>query len=297
MSGASSGRAGEASEGGSAGAAAAEGGVAGQPVLGGAGPHAAGAAGANAAGHAGEAAEPAPFAAPYGAIYVAPIVGVDTRFPESARWESGKLVNWISNLDQGHEHDIGSAQNLDTGISGDAVQWGRWADGTLGGDDGAIVLNDKQGFHYAIGSLTATLPTSGTAEYEVVGYTPVTVGDGTVATGLVAANATAAFGATTKVGVTINLTIDGTSYVVVTTGTFVTPSTSELETWDAEQPARLAGIPLEPSQGICADGCARSLQGFFAGADASHLALVVHLFDGAGGSATSISSVIVLKKK
>lgn len=253
--------------------------------------------GAPAAGGAGgdSSAEAAPFSGPYGAVYVGPMLGVDTRFPTAASWSGGSLVHFVSENDE--EHDIGSAMNHDAAADGGVVQWGRWASGTLGADEAGVVLNAQQGLHYGIGQLTPTLPASGNASYQVVGFTRVTLGDGSKAsTDLVAAEATASFGATTKVGLTINLTIDGVSYVIVTTGTYADPSNSELTTSDAEHPARLGGIPLEPSQGICADGCGRTVQGFFAGPDASHLVLVAHLFDGEGGSPTSISSVIVLKK-
>jgi hypothetical protein len=257
-----------------------------------------GEAGAKAAAGAGGdgAVEPAPFAGPYGAVYVGPTVGVDTRFPAVATWRGGSLVHFLSENDE--EHAIGTALSLDTGSDGGVVQWGRWASGTLGGDDVGLTLDAEQGFHFGIGQLTPNVPASGTASYQVVGFTRVTRGDGSKpSTDLVAAGATASFGATTKVGLTINLSIDGTSYVVVTTGTYADPSDSELTTWDAEHPARFGGIPLEPSQGICADGCNRTVQGFFAGAGASHLVIVVHLFDDAAGSATSISSVIVMKKQ
>jgi hypothetical protein len=272
----------------------------GQPVLGGSGPGDAGAPAS--AGAGGETSvEAAPFAGPYGAVYVGPVIGVDTRFPTATTWSAGELVGFVE-LDE--EHAIGSALNVDTGTDG-LVQWGRWASGKLGADESNVTLNADQGFHYAIGQLTPTLPASGTVSYKVVGHTDVTLGDGSKpSTDLLAAEATASFGATTKVGVTINPVIDGVEYVVVTTGTYNDPSTSEFTTWDAEHPARLGGVPPAPSEiplaageGICADGCSASLQGFFAGPNAEHLVIVVHLFDGAGGSPSSVSSVIVMKKQ
>lgn len=292
-SGSGSAQAGDGGDGGGGGATGATGGG-GQPVLGG---NAAGEAGAPASAGAGgqSSVEPPPFAGPYGAVYVGPAIGVDTRFPTAATWTAGELIGFVSELDE--EHDIGTAMNLDTGSDG-LVQWGRWASGTLGADEAGVTLGAQQGFHYAIGQLTPALPASGSASYKVVGHTRVTLGDGSKgSTDQVAAEATASFGATTKVGLTINLVIDGIQYVVVTTGTYDDPSNSEFTTWDAQHPARLGGIPLEPSQGICADGCSRSLQGFFAGPDAQQLVIVVHLFDGAAGSASSVSNVIVMNKQ
>jgi|GEM_PF-6387592 len=90
---------------------------------------------------------------------------------------------------------MGTAKNLNVALDG-VVQWGRWADGKLAGNDGFSV-NALQGFHYAIGALSASLPVSGTKNYVMVGATPVTSGDGSVAVGT--ATATATFGATTAV--------------------------------------------------------------------------------------------------
>jgi hypothetical protein len=257
----------------------------------------AGAGGDVAAGGAGgPGVDEPPFAAPYYIVYAAPQLGVDARNPTAAHWSGGALVDWTSNLDENGTHRIGTAQNLDLGMDG-VVQWGRWADGALAGIDAAITLNEQQGFHYAIGTGTDTLPTTGTASYEAIGDTGVTAGDGSKEPGLVAVEATAAWGVTSRVGLTVDLTLGGVTYVITTTGTYVTPTTSEVKTWDAQHPAAFAGIPVQPTQGICSDGCSSSIQGFFAGANAAYLALVVHLFDGAGGSDTSISSVIVMKQK
>src|SRR6185369_6820003 len=55
---------------------------------------------------------------------------------------------------------MGTAKNLNVALDG-VVQWGRWADGKLAGNDGFSV-NALQGFHYAIGALSASLPVSGT---------------------------------------------------------------------------------------------------------------------------------------
>jgi len=239
------------------------------------------------------ASEPPPFGGPYAAVYAAPIEGVDTRFPKQVDFRDGGLVHWISQLDE--DHDMGTAKNLNVGVDG-VVQWGRWADGMLAGNDGFSV-NAKQGFHYAIGALSAALPANGTQSYVLVGATPVTKGDGSVDVGTATATASAAFGATTAVGVSIDLSIGGAQYKVVSTGGTATPATSQVTASDAAHPARIGGVPPKPTTGICADGCNLSVQGFFAGANAAQLALVIHIFDGDGGSATSLSSVLVLKKQ
>lgn len=269
--------------------------VAGSPAQGGGADGLGGAAGEGAqAGAGGEPmAEAPPFAGPYGAVYAAPIEGVDTRFPKLVEFRAGGLVRWVSQLDE--DHDMGSAKNLNVGLDG-VVQWGRWADGKLAGND-AFTVNAKQGFHYALGALSAALPANGSQSYVLVGATPVTMGDGSVDVGTATATARAAFGAPTAVGVSIELSIGGVTYKVESSGGTATPATSQVTAWDAEHPARLGGVPPKPTTGMCADGCNLSVQGFFAGVNAAQLALVVHIFDGDGGSPTSLSSVMVLEKQ
>ncbi|HEX2874361.1 MAG TPA: hypothetical protein VHP33_24070 [Polyangiaceae bacterium] len=245
-------------------------------------------------GAAGEpVAESPPFTGPYAAVYAAPIEGVDTRFPKLVEFRAGGLVRWVSQLDE--DHDMGSAKNLNVGLDG-VVQWGRWADGKPAGND-AFTVNAKQGFHYALGALSAALPANGNQSYVLVGATPVTMGDGSVDVGTTTATARAAFGTATAVGVSIELSIGGVTYKVESTGGTATPATSQVTAWDAEHPARIGGVPPKPTTGMCADGCNLSVQGFFAGVNAAQLALVVHIFDGDGGSPTSLSSVMVLKKQ
>jgi hypothetical protein len=243
-------------------------------------------------GAGGETAEAPPFAGPYGVVYAAPVQGVTTRFPEQVEFRAGGLIRWVSEL--GDEHDLGTAKNLNVGLDG-VVQWGRWADGRLAGND-LLDVNAAQGFHYAIGSLTAQVPASGARTYALVGQTSVTVGDGSVDIGSATATASVEFGATTAVGVSLALSIGGITYSIESTGGTATPADSEITTWDATRPNRFGGSPPRPTTGICVDTCSVSVQGFFAGVDADQLALVVHIFDGSGGSPTSISSVMVLRQ-
>ena len=141
------------------------------------------------------------------------------------------------------------------------------------------------------------MPTSGTQDYELVGYAPVVVGDGSKPLGTLTATATAAFSATTHVGATFSLDIDNVNYTVTTAGGTATPATSEVTAWSDMYPGYVSGIPAKPSTGICADGCTVSIMGYFAGPSAENLAFVVHIYDTVGGSPTSVSGVAVLKKK
>ena len=60
-----------------------------------------------------------------------------------------------------HHRALGTASNFDTNKPA-FVQWGRWADGSMGVTD-EVVLSATQGFDYAVGALSPSLPTSGSA--------------------------------------------------------------------------------------------------------------------------------------
>ncbi|HVY25437.1 MAG TPA: hypothetical protein VHB79_02755 [Polyangiaceae bacterium] len=282
-----------AGEGGAAttGAGGEAGGV--EPGMGGGAP-AGGADGSAGAGGDAAVSEPAPFAGPYAVVYAGTTIGVDFRPVKSAAFAANQLIDFVAS---NNEHRaIGTASNHEADHDA-LMQWGRWADGKMGETD-MVTLSATQGFHYAIGAASAALPANGTQDYELVAATPVTVGDGSKALGTATASATVAFSATTHVGATFSLTIDGVTYTVTTTGGTATPGTSEVTAWLPQYPWLVSGIPAtKPTTGICADTCNLSIQGIFAGANAEELAFAVHIFDGAGGSASSISSVFVLKKK
>lgn len=252
-----------------------------------------GADGAAGAGGDSTAAGPAPFAGPYAVVFAGPSIGVDFRPAKSATFVDGALVDFVSSINEHRALGTASSFNAD---KTEFVQWGRWADGTMGVTD-QVALSATQGFDYAIGAISPALPANGTQDYEIVGYPPVVVGDGSKPLGTLTASATAAFSATTHVGATFSLDIGGVTYTVTTAGGTATPGTSEVTASSPTYPGFVAGIPADPNTGICADGCTVSVMGYFAGPNVENLAFVVHIYDTFGGSPTSVSGVVVLKKK
>src|SRR5205814_550103 len=148
-------------------------------------------------------------------------------------------------------------------------------------------LSATQGFHYAVGTSSDTLPSSGNATYTLLGATEVTRGDGTVAVGTATGDMTVAFAVTSTVGLSLTLNLDGTDYDITTTGGTATPASSEV-TALSNHPTTFTGLPASPTTGVCSTPCTASVFGFFAGTNAERAGLAVHLFHGAGGSADSI---------
>ncbi|HEU0282911.1 MAG TPA: hypothetical protein VFQ99_03940, partial [Gallionella sp.] len=125
-------------------------------------------------------------------------------------------------------------------------------------------------FDYIIGIPTAVMPNTGTATYSLMGYTSPTSTDGTTGYG-VSGNLNVNF-STLVVGVNLNIANAANSYTVNdTTATTISGST-------------FSGSLLSTtsSTGSCggACGCATSVSGFFAGANASRAGLSYTLNNG-----------------
>jgi len=89
----------------------------------------------------------------------------------------------------------GTTTIADAGNDG-IIGWGRWTDGayTINGTP-QTPLNDKQSLHYVVGVPTASMPTTGSASYSVIGSTSPTLVSGTQPAGsLVSAALSVDFG-------------------------------------------------------------------------------------------------------
>jgi len=115
---------------------------------------------------------------------------------------------------------LGDAELVDTGSTADGnLAWGRWRNGTIGGQINAeenITLGNA-GLHIFSGSNPDALPTSGLIEYELVGSTAPTLTNGATGT-LNAARAVVAYGTEAKLGLDFTVSADGSSYNVTTPG-------------------------------------------------------------------------------
>ncbi|HUW25300.1 MAG TPA: FecR family protein [Gallionella sp.] len=160
------------------------------------------------------------------------------------------------------------------------IGWGRW-DGTTT----AFPVNFYGGphpladgvFHYAIGIPTATMPTTGVATYSLMGYTNPS--DTNLEGGWSVNGSLTADFAASNVGV--NLSVANASHNYLVSGQMFISG------------ANFSGFP---SVSGCASGCSATVNGFFAGANASRAGLAYDIYDYAGpdvqGAAAFISGGI-----
>lgn len=150
--------------------------------------------------------------------------------------EDGSLISYQVRTNPGSEStpNIGTNGMAELGRNDD-VMWGRWTGGETGGTGtyngyvGADLTGDK-GMHWIVGTTATDLPASGTAEYELAGYTAPVFNDGRSAPGTLSGGMVVAWnGASTKIGTDLDVSMAGDAvYKLTTTGGLATPSTSEL---------------------------------------------------------------------
>ncbi len=192
--------------------------------------------------------------------------------PVDATFSGGALVAWTgpSPVPAG---GIGNATATDFGSADSTIGWGRWTGGTLSVVNGiASQLNDDM--HYVIGIPTVQMPTSGSATYSLVGATsPTRVGDGLA--GVVNnGSMSVTFGSTPSISTTLELSLGGDTYTL--TDSFTGPGDHTFSGF---------GLFVSDSAGNCASfGCSASLEGFFAGENASHAGYSYQIYDGSNSS-------------
>jgi trimeric autotransporter adhesin len=149
---------------------------------------------------------------------------------------NGELISYQVRTNPGSEStpNIGSNGMAELGRTDDAM-WGRWTGGETGGTGtfngyvGADLSGDR-GMHWMVGNPASDLPTSGTAEYELAGYSAPVFNDGRAAPGTLTGAMTVAWGGAgaTKIGTDLDVAMAGDAvYHLVTTGGAANPSTSE----------------------------------------------------------------------
>jgi len=149
---------------------------------------------------------------------------------------NGELISYQVRTNPGSEStpNIGSNGMAELGRSADAM-WGRWTGGETGGTGtfngyvGADLSGDR-GMHWMVGNPASDLPATGTAEYELAGYSAPVFNDGRSAPGTLTGAMTVAWGGAgaTKIGTDLDVAMAGDAvYHLVTTGGAANPSTSE----------------------------------------------------------------------
>ncbi len=149
---------------------------------------------------------------------------------------NGELISYQVRTNPGSEStpNIGSNGMAELGRTDDAM-WGRWTGGETGGTGtyngyvGADLSGDR-GMHWIVGNPASDLPTSGTAEYELAGYTAPVFNDGRSAPGTLTGAMTVAWGGagSTKIGTDLDVAMAGDAvYHLTTTGGAANPASSE----------------------------------------------------------------------
>jgi hypothetical protein len=165
------------------------------------------------------------------------------------------------------------------------LAWGRWT-GSVDVFGRIETYSANQGFHYVVGMPTATMPTTGSAEYSLLGATSPTYADGRSAPGKFSGSLSVDFLTATVTG-TFNVSIDGKGY-----GWDISTSYFGYSFF-------ASGINGTATGGACtigACGCSATVNGFFAGTSAERAGIGYHIQDGFPPSGAEIIGAAAFKK-
>ena len=193
--------------------------------------------------------------------------GVDAIFDGSGRlleFKNAAGAMWKSDA---------SGTHADFGTDG-ILAWGRWT-GTVMANGATVTYTANQGMHYVIGTPTATMPTTGSATYTLIGATRPTDVQGLLAPGTFSGSLNVIFGATHTIGMSYTVAMPGgINYVVNHTGTGSGSSFSQVGSGSMS-----SGAFLGSNGGACTGSCSAFVQGFFAGASAERAGIGYHITD------------------
>jgi hypothetical protein len=172
---------------------------------------------------------------------------------------------------------LGSAE-VSFSVTDGIIGWGRWVGDTSGW------FNLTNGvFDYVTGIPTAAMPTTGTATYSLMGYTSPTSTDGS--TGYSVNGSLAVDFAATSSQVGVNMTVANTanSYGINGSATISAGATFN-------------GFISTTATADCFSGCNTSINGFFAGANASRAGLSYSIIGTGSSGFDSIQGVAAFAK-
>lgn len=187
------------------------------------------------------------------------LTGVTATFSESSQ-----LTQYTSTGDNAAPL-VATTTSAADGIIG----WGRWA-GSTTGSAGLPNLSSTGVFDYVVGIPTAAMPTTGTATYSLMGYTSPTDTIGTPGLTLSSGSLSVDFAAALdQVSVAFTVT-DGANATYAVTGAATITGSNFTGTGTA---------PLSPPS-VCTLGCTATVNGFFAGTNASRAGMSYTINDG-----------------
>ena len=188
----------------------------------------------------------------------ASISGVTATFNNSG--QGSQLTQYNSPNDSSSLGAAGVTFAATDGIVG----WGRW-DGISAPTAGPMTTNGASVFHYVIGQPTAVMPTSGTATYNLMGYTNPTASNGSTGWN-VTGNLSANF-ATANVGITMQVRNSTTTFNI--SGGVNNRNGANF----TDAGTLISGI------GGCVSICTTTINGFFIGANTSRAGLSYQISD------------------
>jgi hypothetical protein len=154
------------------------------------------------------------------------------------------------------------------------LAWGRWTGTvTIFGFEGTLteVYSANQGFHYVVGMPTASLPTSGSATYSLLGASSPTYADGLLPPG-------------SLTGGTLGVSW-GTGSYDVSLANFRVQMSDAQYTFSGSQTVfsataffGMSGSVTSPTSCSCS-GCGATVTGFFAGTNAERAGVAYHIQD------------------
>jgi hypothetical protein len=201
--------------------------------------------------------------------------------PTSGTVQGSNLISW---QDGGGTTDSGTTTIRDAGNLAGQIAWGRFTNGTLGGNNGdntGLVLSGNDSFHYIVANPTATLPVSGTLRFtQIVGATTPTTSTDTAQ--LLAAALVANFSLSTAQA-TVSLRLPNSTGVTFSSDpTAISRSHSQFQ-----------GPGIAFGTG-CSGNCTGSFAGVFAGPQAQYAGFT---YDVEGTSAGGVRGAVVLRRR
>jgi trimeric autotransporter adhesin len=191
--------------------------------------------------------------------------------------------------------DSGTTTLADQGSAGNgAISWARWSNGTPAGNwynTTLLPVGPNGGYHVIAGADLTNMPTTGTVEYDLIGFTTPTRHDESTSTGSVSGGAAVVFGAAPVVALDLTVTSGADVFALFTAGKLANPDQSTLRLLpdgmfhtlgsSAFGPASSGAITVQSASPFCAgtNGCAGFVEGFLAGDGGSHLGLAYSIRD------------------
>jgi hypothetical protein len=207
-------------------------------------------------------------------------IGSSTGLADATFNAAGQLTAWTDSSGV----TSFSGAHMEGGAVAGVMGWGRWTGPvTLPVGRLSPTFGVNEGFHYVAGLPTATMPTTGTVGFTLIGATSPTGSDGTIAPGTLASGSLTADFLGGRVTFGINPSFVGWGYNSTMTGNI--------------SGASMAGggvataVGSVPTAYACGSGCSASFQGAFFGAGASNAGIAYQVTN--FGSAATVSGVAV----